>query len=322
MTTFVREMHPHVGHGDRGVNRLTLQTMQMEVGSSPRALGPTLERMLANPHNTAAHRSRLGELRDMAQAAAASGPGVKAAGLLQLLAGLPEHCLVFTQYRRTLEHLAALLSEAGIPVAIYHGGLSAAEKDAAIRTFARARRVLLSTEAGGEGRNLQFCRLMVNYDLPWNPLQIEQRIGRLHRIGQQREVEVTNLSVSGTIEDYVLDVLDAKINLFELVVGELDMILGHVEDERDFAEVVADIWMRARSTEDVASGMAGLGEQLTAARERYRTVATYEAELLGQQLGVQVGSEEGDGANDATGRDRATATRSPTALAASAASDT
>ena len=285
VTAFVREEHPRVGHGDRGVNRFTLQTMQMEVGSSPRALIPTLESMLANPHNTAARR-RLGALREMAEAAAAAGPGAKAAGLLRLLAGLTEHCIVFTHYRRTLEHLAALLAAAGVPTAVYHGGLSAADKDSAIAAFARDRRVLLSTEAGGEGRNLQFCRLMVNYDLPWNPLQIEQRIGRIHRIGQEREVEITNFSVGGTVEDYVLEVLDAKINLFELVVGELDLILGQLEEERDFAEIVAGIWMRAKSAAEVAADMAKLGEQLSAARDRYRQVQSYEAEILGEDLGA------------------------------------
>ena len=286
VTAFVRDEHPRVGHGDRGVNRFTLQTLQMEVGSSPLALLPTLESMVANPHNTAAQRRRLRDLRELADAAAGAGPGAKAAGLLRLLAGLPEQCLVFTRYRRTLHHLAALVDAAGIPAALYHGGLSAADKDAAIAAFARDRRVLLSTEAGGEGRNLQFCRVMVNFDLPWNPLQIEQRIGRLHRIGQHREVEITNLAVGGTVEDYVLAVLDSKINLFELVVGELDLILGQLEDERDFAEIVADIWMRARSSDEVAAAMAGLGEQLGAARERYRRVEAYEAGLLGQDLGA------------------------------------
>ena len=94
--------------------------------------------------------------------------------------------------------------------------------------------MLVSTEAAGEGRNLQFCHVMVNMDLPWNPMQIEQRIGRLHRIGQQHDVVVTNIVGVGTIEERMLEVLESKINLFELVVGELDMILGRVEEDFDF----------------------------------------------------------------------------------------
>ena len=94
--------------------------------------------------------------------------------------------------------------------------------------------MLLSTESAGEGRNLQFCHVMVNVDLPWNPMQIEQRLGRLHRVGQQHDVVLTNLVGRGTIEQRILHVLEPKINLFELVVGELDMILGRVDDDFDF----------------------------------------------------------------------------------------
>src|SRR5205814_5667278 len=132
--------------------------------------------------------------------------------------------VVFTSYRATLDHLARRVAEAGVPVAVYHGGLPRAEKDAAIERFASDAPVLLTTDAAGEGRNLQFCHVMVNVDLPWNPMQIEQRLGRLHRVGQEHDVLLTNLVVRGTIEQRILHVLEAKINLFELVVGELDMI--------------------------------------------------------------------------------------------------
>ena len=116
-------------------------------------------------------------------------------------------------------------------VARYHGRLSRREKEAAIVSFRDHADVLVTTEAAGEGRNLQFCHAMVNFDLPWNPMKIEQRLGRIHRIGQRHDVEVTNLLCKGTIEERVMGVLESKINLFELVVGELDMILGRVDDE-------------------------------------------------------------------------------------------
>jgi len=84
---------------------------------------------------------------------------------------------------------------------------------------------------------------MVNMDLPWNPMQIEQRLGRLHRVGQAHDVLLTNLVASGTIEEHVLRVLEAKINLFELVIGELDMILGRVDDDFDFEATVFDAFV-------------------------------------------------------------------------------
>ena len=110
--------------------------------------------------------------------------------------------------------------------------------------------VLLSTESAGEGRNLQFCHVMINVDLPWNPMQIEQRVGRLHRVGQVNDVLVTNLVARGTIEQQILSVLEAKINLFELVVGELDMILGPVDDDFDFETSVFDAFVAAQDDAD------------------------------------------------------------------------
>jgi len=80
-----------------------------------------------------------------------------------------------------------------------------------------------------EGRNLQFCNVMVNYDLPWNPMKVEQRIGRIHRIGQDREVYVFNIALEDTIEEYVLERLYHKIDLFQQSVGELSEILTRLE---------------------------------------------------------------------------------------------
>jgi SNF2 family DNA or RNA helicase len=124
----------------------------------------------------------------------------------------PDKLLVFTRFRATQEHLARGLRKAGESVTLYHGAVRRAEKDTVVGAFEGPARILLSTEAGGEGRNLQFAHGIVNYDLPWNPMRIEQRIGRLSRVGQTRDVHVFNLVAAGTIEETLLEVLDAKIN--------------------------------------------------------------------------------------------------------------
>src|SRR5207247_8108269 len=110
---------------------------------------------------------------------------------------------------------------------------------------------------------------MVNFDLPWNPMQIEQRLGRLHRVGQEHDVTLTNLVARGTIEQRILHVLEAKINLFELVVGELDMILGRVDDEFDFESSVFAAFTESVDDEEFARRLDDLGSQLASARSRY-----------------------------------------------------
>jgi superfamily II DNA or RNA helicase len=110
--------------------------------------------------------------------------------------------------------------------------------------------------------------VMVNYDLPWNPMQIEQRLGRIHRIGQEREVLVTNLVTGDTVEALVLRVLEAKINLFELVIGELDMILGRIEEDFDFERFVFEAHVASRDDEELAVRLEALGDDLSNARRQ------------------------------------------------------
>jgi SNF2 family DNA or RNA helicase len=232
------------------------------------------------------------ELLRLAQQAEAVPGSAKADALVKLLAAQAtgaqgDKVLVFTQFRATQEMLAGRLRQEGIPFALYHGSLSPAQKDAAIRDFQADLPVLLSTEAAGEGRNLQFCRAMVNFDLPWNPMRIEQRVGRIHRVGQDRPVDIFNLAAEGAIEDFVLDILDRKLNMFELVIGEVDMILGQMGDERDFEEIILDIWAQAPSQEALRAGMDGLGEELVKARAAYQHAQEYDEALFGEDFDAQ-----------------------------------
>jgi hypothetical protein len=110
---------------------------------------------------------------------------------------------------------------------------------------------------------------MINVDLPWNPMQIEQRLGRLHRIGQQHDVVVSNLVARGTIEEHVLRVLEAKINLFELVVGELDLILGRIDDDFDLESSIFDAYVQSDDDAEFASRLESLGDDLAEARTQY-----------------------------------------------------
>jgi len=139
--------------------------------------------------------------------------------------------LVFTQFTDTQRLIAERLRSKGISVTTFNGGMDLAAKEEAVRQFRGQAQVMVSTEAGGEGRNFQFAHQLVNYDLPWNPMKVEQRIGRLDRIGQTHDVVIFNLACAATIEERVLEVLENRIRLFEESVGALDPILGTFESE-------------------------------------------------------------------------------------------
>ncbi len=141
--------------------------------------------------------------------------------------------IVFTEFRETQDMLGDLCSEQGWSAHRFHGQLNPLQKDSAIDSFrvGTGPQVLISTEAGGEGRNFQFAHILVNYDLPWNPMRVEQRIGRIDRIGQEHPVTIFNFHVQGTIEGRILDVLDRRIHLFEESIGGLDPILGEAESD-------------------------------------------------------------------------------------------
>jgi SNF2 family DNA or RNA helicase len=262
------------------VTRMMAQTLQMELGSSPRAAAATLERLVTGMRPGAL----LPDLRRFHEQARAVGDDAKSRALLSLVHAWPDKLLVFTRFRATQEHLAEVLREAGEPIALYHGALRRAEKDAAVRAFESSARILLSTEAGGEGRNLQFAHGLVNYDLPWNPMRIEQRIGRLSRVGQTRDVHVFNLVAAGTIEETLLEVLDAKINMFELVIGEIDMILGQLATDQDFEELVTDLWLASEDASAFRAQMQALGDQLVAAKLAYLEAKALDDRLFGDAL--------------------------------------
>jgi SNF2 family DNA or RNA helicase len=246
----------------------TLMVLQKEMGSSWSAARATLERLSEHPDGLDARRLR--QLAGHAQSVSATPSKVKS--LLRCLASLGgEKAIVFTQFRSTQDALVAALRGIGVEPAVFHGELGWREKEEALDYFRQSAPVLVSTEAGGEGRNLQFCRIVINYDLPWNPMRVEQRIGRVHRLGQQHPVRVINLAARGTIEAYVLEILDRKIRMFELVVGEMEEILGAWQPHGSFEDEVFRRWIESRSPALRKRRFAELAQHLMVARKLYQT---------------------------------------------------
>lgn len=236
-------------------------------------------------------------------------------GLTRMAAmGAPRKAVIFTESVRTQDYLARFLEahgHAGRVVkfsgrasdpsmnGIYQrwlttyagsdrvtGSPSIDRRTAAIDHFRDQAEILICTEAGAEGINLQFCSLVVNYDLPWNPQRVEQRIGRCHRYGQKHDVVVVNfLNQRNAADQRVLELLSEKFQLFEGVFGASDEILGRIENGTDIERRIADIYDTCRTTAQIDAAFAALRAELeTQIEERMRE--TEEALLSTFDAGV------------------------------------
>src|SRR5881392_1155306 len=244
----------------RGILQLAVIHLRQRLCSSSRALAESLAHLAESERISPQYRAIAKQLAKRAE-------GIKTHAkldvLTQLLKDTPDRLVVFSDHRPTIQLIEERVTKLGRQPIVYWGAHSTAERDKRIRAFHEDQRsVLIATRAGSEGRNLQFCNVLVNYDLPWNPMVVEQRIGRLHRIGQKREVHIVNLAAAGTIESYILQLLDRKIKLFELVVGELDLILGEFGGAQEFEGRLAKEWLAAESEEDFARRVEAIGADI------------------------------------------------------------
>jgi len=164
--------------------------------------------------------AEVNSLLDLARAAELAGPDVKTETLMNLIFQLQGEenedqlkVLIFTEFVPTQAMLKTYLTERGILCSTLNGSMSMDDRQMAQREFRDKSRVLIATDAGGEGLNLQFCHVVVNYDLPWNPMRIEQRIGRVDRIGQTKIVRAINFVYENSVEGRVREVLQAKLSI-------------------------------------------------------------------------------------------------------------
>lgn len=137
--------------------------------------------------------------------------------------------LIFTEHRDTLEYLLRHLNEWGYSTCAIHGGMPPTERRKIQQEFHESKQICVATEAAGEGINLQFCHLMINYDLPWNPVRLEQRMGRIHRIGQEATCYIFNFCAENTIEGKLLGRLLEKLDeMREALHGRVYDVVGEV----------------------------------------------------------------------------------------------
>jgi len=163
--------------------------------------------------------------------------------------------LIFTQFRTTQDYIKGIISD--FNVVVFNGSMNRDQKEEAILLFRDDVEVLIATEAGGEGRNMQFCDVLINYDLPWSPLKIEQRIGRIHRFGQPNDVHIYNFSTRGTVAERVLEVLTDKLKIFEESIGTPDIMLGQIEDEVNLNTLFMELATGRKKKKDVEEELSG-----------------------------------------------------------------
>lgn len=198
-----------------------------------------------------------------------------------LSADRSQKIIIFTEFVATQKYLQELLVNIGYSVTILNGGMSIDERNAAMQEFRTSTSIFISTDAGGEGLNLQFANIIINYDLPWNPMKIEQRCGRVDRIGQQRDVHIYNFIVGETVENRVREVLEEKLSVIlkEMGVDKYSDVLDSEVAECDFTDVyMRSIGHASQVEKNLYPVEAEMKQQLTNA-QKYKDVIREEKDL-------------------------------------------
>lgn len=257
VTSYVKDQYQAAGGNLSSM--LSLVTLQREVCSSRDAVFVTLVNLTKKMAEDSPQRAKIWDLVYMIKEIKAN---TKAEKTIELIREMDEKVIVFTEYRATQEYLLQYFRANGITCVPYRGGMNRGKKDWMMDLFRGRVQVMIATEAGGEGINLQFCHNMINFDLPWNPMRVEQRIGRIHRLGQQNDVKIFNLSTTGTIEEHILNLLHEKINMFEMVIGGLDVILERFEKKESLEKSLYKIVLESQSDEEIRQKVNSLGQSL------------------------------------------------------------
>jgi SNF2 family DNA or RNA helicase len=238
-------------------------TLQQSFSSSPFAAIESLKKRQQRFPIEAEATSRLIEMAEKVK-------GAKLELLRNVLREIPnEQALIFCLRKITAHKLKEVLNQEFGRAAVFLGDMNQVERDNVIESFkCDQTKYLVATDAAAEGLNLQNCCIMFNYDLHWNPMKIEQRIGRIHRYKQDRDVTIFNLSVKDTIDDYVLHILYQKIDLFNMTVGKMETVLAELkEGSQDIQKTIVEILLRSKSHMDIKKEIERLAEDLNVSRK-------------------------------------------------------
>lgn len=243
--------------------------------------------------NTNMEIKELQEIISVAKQAEFQHPDVKIEKLTELIDEIlnddpQQKVIIFTEFVATQQYIRNLLLQRGYSVTILNGAMDMEARDAALREFRKQTNVFISTDAGGEGLNLQFANIIINYDLPWNPMKIEQRCGRVDRIGQQRDVHIYNFIVGDTVENRVREVLETKLSVIleELGVDKYSDVLDSEAAECDFTNVYMDSIAKPREVDANVNFIARDMKQQVNYVKEYKTII-HEEKDLAQLVGTE-----------------------------------
>ena len=231
---------------------LNLLTYQREICSSSFALLKTLS-------NSKEYSSSLNDILQLAKEIKINSKMKK---VLDILYNLEGQTIIFTEYRATQIYIARFLEKNDFKTILFNGGFSSSGKEYIKYIFQKKKDILISTEAGSQGLNLQFCKNIINYDLPWNPMKVEQRIGRVHRLGQTSNVHIYNLATKDTIEEKILSLLYNKINMFKSIIGDMENILMDSTKGYNLESDIISIFAESNNDKDMEERFNKLSREL------------------------------------------------------------
>ena len=251
--------------------------LQQSFSSSPEA---SIESLRKRQQRFPSETDATNQLIEMAKQISSS----KIRLLKQILNEIPnEQALIFCLRKTTTNKIKEILDSEFGKAAVYTGDMSQAERENVVEAFRRGEvKYLVATDAAAEGLNLQNCCIMFNYDLHWNPMKLEQRIGRIHRYKQDRDVTVFNLTIKDTIDDYVLHILYQKIDLFTMTVGKMETVLAELkEGSQDIQKTIMQILLRSNSHLDMKKELENLANNLTVSRKNQELAESFTQGVLG-----------------------------------------